>query len=117
MDVMVLIDSFKGSMTSMEAGMRRVTGQVARLSACNDYLALADGRRRHNRRLIEGLGGRKVELSVTEWSEEAGWKLTAESLADERPWWLYHEMARSAGITLVEAQRNQEKPPPMEWAR
>ena len=87
MDVMVLIDSVKGRMTSMEAGN-----------------AARDGGEGTTDALIEGLGGRKVELSVT---GPMGSRVKAYYgiLADEKT--VVMEMAQAAGITLVEeAQRN-----------
>lgn len=66
MDVMVLIDSFKGSMTSMEAGNAARDGVLRVYPHANVTVRpLADGGEGTTDALIEGLGGRKVELSVT----------------------------------------------------
>ena len=96
MDVMVLIDSFKGSMTSMEAGNAARDGVLRVYPHANVTVRpLADGGEGTTDALIEGLGGRKVERV------EAYYGI----LADEKT--VVMEMAQAAGITLVEeAQRN-----------
>ena len=105
MDVMVLIDSFKGSMTSMEAGNAARDGVLRVYPHANVTVCpLADGGEGTTDALIEGLGGRKVELSVT---GPMGSRVKAYYgiLADEKT--VVMEMAQAAGITLVEeAQRN-----------
>lgn len=105
MDVMVLIDSFKGSMTSMEAGNAARDGVLRVYPHANVTVRpLADGGEGTTDALIEGLGGRKVELSVT---GPMGSRVKAYYgiLADEKT--AVMEMAQAAGITLVEeAQRN-----------
>ena len=105
MDVMVLIDSFKGSMTSMEAGNAARDGVLRVYPHANVTVRpLADGGEGTTDALIEGLGGRKVELSVT---GPMGSRVKAYYgiLADEKT--VVMEMAQAAGITLVEeAQRN-----------
>ena len=61
MDVMVLIDSFKGSMTSMEAGNAARDGVLRVYPHANVTVCpLADGGEGTTDALIEGLGGRKV---------------------------------------------------------
>lgn len=105
MDVMVLIDSFKGSMTSMEAGNAARDGVLRVYPHANVTVRpLADGGEGTTDALIEGLGGRKVELSVTgPW--EAGWKLTTESLRMKRR--MLWRWQQAAGINACgEAQRN-----------
>ena len=105
MDVMVLIDSFKGSMTSMEAGNAARDGVLRVYPHANVTVRpLADGGEGTTDALIEGLGGRKVELSVT--GPMGSWvKAYYGILADEKT--VVMEMAQAAGITLVEeAQRN-----------
>lgn len=105
MDVMVLIDSFKESMTSMEAGNAARDGVLRVYPHANVTVRpLADGGEGTTDALIEGLGGRKVELSVT---GPMGSRVKAYYgiLADEKT--VVMEMAQAAGITLVEeAQRN-----------
>lgn len=104
MDVMVLIDSFKGSMTSMEAGNAARDGVLRVYPHANVTVRpLADGGEGTTDALIEGLGGRKVELSVT---GPMGNRVEAYYgiLADEKT--AVMEMAQAAGITLVaEAQQ------------
>ena len=100
MDVMVLIDSFKGSMTSMEAGNAARDGVLRVYPHANVTVCpLADGGEGTTDALIEGLGGRKVELSVT---GPMGSRVKAYYgiLADEKT--VVMEMAQAAGITLVE---------------
>lgn len=102
---MVLIDSFKGSMTSMEAGNAARDGVLRVYPHANVTVRpLADGGEGTTDALIEGLGGRKVELSVR---GPMGSRVKAYYgiLADEKT--AVMEMAQAAGITLVEeAQRN-----------
>lgn len=105
MNVMVLIDSFKGSMTSMEAG-NAVREGVLKVRPDADVLVrpLADGGEGTTDALIEGLGGDRVELSVT---GPMGNQVIAYYgiLADKKT--AVMEMAQAAGITLVDAdQRN-----------
>ena len=58
MDVMVLIDSFKGSMTSMEAGNAARDGVLRVYPHANVTVRpLADGGEGTTDALIEGLGG------------------------------------------------------------
>lgn len=66
MKVVVAVDSFKGSMSSMEAGMAARKGILA---ACPDadvvVRPLADGGEGTAEALIEGLGGERISLTVT----------------------------------------------------
>lgn len=65
MDVMVLIDSFKGSMTSMEAGNAARDGVLRVYPHANVTVRpLADGGEGTTDALIEGLGGRKESGTV-----------------------------------------------------
>lgn len=66
MKVMILIDSFKGSMTSMEAGNAAKEG-ILRVYPQADVTVypLADGGEGTTNALIEGLGGEKIKLTVT----------------------------------------------------
>ena len=87
MDVMVLIDSFKGSMTSMEAGNAARDGVLRVYPHANVTVRpLADGGEGTTDALIEGLSGRK-------WRRPRALRL-----------WRKRREIR-------------EKPPPMEWAR
>ena len=66
MKAVVAVDSFKGSMTSMQAGNAVKRGI---LSACPDaevvVCPVADGGEGTTDALIEGLGGEKISLTVT----------------------------------------------------
>lgn len=101
MKVMVLIDSFKGSMTSMEAGNAAKAGILkVHPEAEVTVRPLADGGEGTTDALIEGLGGEKVTLTVT-----GPMKTPVEAyygiLADKTT--AVMEMAQAAGITLVDA--------------
>mgnify|MGYP002316156338 CR=1 FL=1 len=63
---MVLIDSFKGSMTSMEAGMAVKAGILAAKKDAEVIVKpLADGGEGTTDALIEGLKGERVDVTVT----------------------------------------------------
>ncbi len=103
MNVMILIDSFKGSMTSMEAGNAAKDGILRVHSDANVTVRpLADGGEGTTDALIEGLGGEKIELSVT---GPMGTPVNAYYgvLADKTT--AVMEMAQAAGITLVDADK------------
>ena len=66
MKVVVAVDSFKGSMTSMEAGMAVKAGVLAAHADAEVVVKpLADGGEGTTDALIEGLNGERVELTVT----------------------------------------------------
>lgn len=66
MKVVVAVDSFKGSMTSMEAGMAVKTGVFAAHSDAEVVVKpLADGGEGTTDALIEGLNGERIDLTVT----------------------------------------------------
>ena len=103
MKAVVAVDSFKGSMTSMQAGNAVKRGI---LSACPNaevvVCPVADGGEGTTDALIEGLGGEKISLTVTGPYEDFvscyyGW-LSKQKTA-------VMEMASAAGITLVK-ERN-----------
>lgn len=103
MNIMILIDSFKGSMTSMEAGNAAKAGILKVQPDANVKVCpLADGGEGTTDALIEGLGGERVELSVT---GPMGTPVNAYYgiLADKTT--AVMEMAQAAGITLVEADK------------
>lgn len=99
MKAVIAIDSFKGSMTSMQAGNAAKKGILAahpeaRVIVC----PIADGGEGTTDALIEGLGGEKTELMVTgplgiKVKGYYGW------LPERRM--AVMEMASAAGITLV----------------
>ena len=103
MNVMILIDSFKGSMTSMEAGNAAKDGILRVHPDANVTVRpLADGGEGTTDALIEGLGGEKIELSVT---GPMGTPVNAYYgvLADKTT--AVMEMAQAAGITLVDTDK------------
>lgn len=107
MKVMVLIDSFKGSMTSMEAGNAAQTGILKAYPDAEVIVRpLADGGEGTTDALIEGLGGSKVELSVT---GPMGIPVNTYYgiLSDETT--AVMEMAQAAGITLADTDKRDPK--------
>ena len=66
MKVVVAVDSFKGSMTSMEAGMAVKAGILAAKKDAEVIVKpLADGGEGTTDTLIEGLKGERVDVTVT----------------------------------------------------
>lgn len=66
MKVVIAVDSFKGSLSSMEAGRAAKAGILAaRPDASVIIKPLADGGEGTTDALIEGLGGRKIAITVT----------------------------------------------------
>ncbi|MCD7717601.1 MAG: glycerate kinase [Lachnospiraceae bacterium] len=65
MKVVIAIDSFKGSMSSMEAGMAAREGVLRACDAQVVVRPLADGGEGTTEALVEGLGGTYAEVSVT----------------------------------------------------
>ena len=65
MKVVIAIDSFKGSMTSIEAGMAAKKGILKAMPNSDVFvMPLADGGEGTTDALIEGLGGEKIDVSV-----------------------------------------------------
>lgn len=98
MKIVIAIDSFKGSMSSMEAGNAAKTGI---LRACDVKIAvkpLADGGEGTTEALVEGLGGEYVSVEVT---GPLGAKTSARYgiLYDGKT--AVMEMAEASGIILV----------------
>lgn len=98
MNVLIAIDSFKGSMTSLEAGNAAAKGVLA---ACPDakikVMPIADGGEGTMDALTAGMGGRIVETVVT---GPTGEKLTAKyGMLDNGT--AVIEMAQAAGLPLV----------------
>lgn len=98
MKVVVAIDSFKGSMTSMEAGEAARQGILRALEAEVVVRPLADGGEGTTEALVEGLGGAFRRVAVT---GPMGKPVSARYgiLPDGRT--AVMEMAEAAGITLV----------------
>ncbi len=101
MKVVIAMDSFKGSMSSMEAGNAAKAGIE---KACNAKVVvkpLADGGEGTTEALVEGLGGRFVTAEVT---GAPGKKVTVKYgiLQDNKT--AIMEMAEAAGITLAKQE-------------
>lgn len=99
MKVVVAMDSFKGSLSSLEAGEAVKEGILNACSAEVVVKSLADGGEGTMEALISGLGGTPVGIEVT---GPFGKKITARYgiLKDEKT--AVIEMAQAAGITLAE---------------
>ena len=66
MKVVVAIDSLKGSLSSMEAGQAVKSGVLAAHPDAEVIIKpLADGGEGTTDALIEGLGGQRIDLTVT----------------------------------------------------
>ncbi len=100
MKAVVAIDSFKGSMSSMEAGMAARDGILAAKPDAEVVVSpLADGGEGTTDALVDGLGGTFVNITVT---GPMGTPVNAKYgiLPDGRT--AVMEMAEAAGITLVD---------------
>ena len=99
MNILISIDSFKGSMTSMQAGNAAKKGILKAVPDAEAVVCpLADGGEGTTDALIEGMSGEKIELEVTGPLGETvscyyGW------LEESRT--AVMEMASAAGLTLV----------------
>lgn len=105
MKVVVAMDSFKGSLTSLEAGNAVKRGI---LRSCPDadviVLPLADGGEGTIDALAPYINGITKTLTVT---GPAGTKIDAEYIYDSKTGTAYIEMAKVAGLTLLdEKERN-----------
>ena len=105
MKVVIAMDSFKGSMSSMAAGHAAREGILRVCDAKVVVKPLADGGEGTTQALVEGLGGRYVQTVAT---GPLGRPVTARYgiLADGHTAVL--EMAEAAGLTLV---REEERDP------
>lgn len=105
MKVVVAMDSFKGSMTSMEAGNAVKEGILRAIPQAEVVVKpLADGGEGTIDALMEGLGGKRIVLSVT---GPMGKRTECSYGILEDGKTAVMEMAQAAGITLVaEAERN-----------
>lgn len=99
--IVIAIDSFKGSLTSMEAGNAAKAGIEKVCDAEIIVKPLADGGEGTTEALVEGLGGEYVFLEVT---GPFGEKTMAKYgiLGDGKT--AVMEMAQAAGITLVKRE-------------
>ncbi len=105
MKVVVAMDSFKGSMTSREAGDAVKQGILCAMPKTEVVVKpLADGGEGTTEALVEGLGGTRIVLSVTG-PMGSQTECSYGILADGKT--AVMEIAQAAGITLVPAaQRN-----------
>ena len=99
MKVVVAIDSFKGSLSSMEAGNAAKEGILKACSADVVVKPLADGGEGTTEALVEGLGGTYVTLPVT---GPMGSRVIAKYGVMEDGKTAVMEMAQASGIILVE---------------
>lgn len=101
MKVVIAIDSFKGSMSSLEAGNAAKEGILRACEANIVVKPLADGGEGTTEALVRGLGGRFETIQVT---GPMGGKVLARYgiLKDEKT--AVMEMAEAAGITLVKRE-------------
>ena len=101
MKVVIAIDSFKGSMSSMEAGYAAKRGILRACDAQITVKPLADGGEGTTEALVEGLGGEYVTVWVT---GPLGEKTNARYgiLGDGRT--AVMEMAEASGIILVKRE-------------
>lgn len=105
MKIVISIDSFKGSLSSMEAG-NAVAAGIHRVNPQTEVVIkpLADGGEGTVSALIEGMNGQKVTIPVTGPLEEKV-QATYGVIADQKL--AVIEMSEAAGLTLVPpAQRN-----------
>lgn len=100
MKVVIAIDSFKGSLSSMEAGKAAAEGVRHAVEADIVIRPLADGGEGTTEALISGLGGTYQQVEVT---GPLGEKVMARYgiLSDGKT--AVMEMAEAAGITLMDA--------------
>lgn len=106
MKVVVAVDSFKGSMTSMEAGIAVKAGVLAAHPEAEVIVKpLADGGEGTTDALIEGMNGKRVDLTVT---GPMGDPVRAYYGYLENSNTAVMEMASAAGITLSDRATPQE---------
>lgn len=102
MKIVIAMDSFKGSMSSMEAGKAAKDGINRCCHADIIVKPLADGGEGTTEALVEGLGGKFVSAEVT---GPLGDKTTAEYGILEDGKTAVMEMAQACGITLVKRDK------------
>lgn len=98
MKVVVAIDSFKGSLSSIEAGNAAREGILKACDAKVTVRPLADGGEGTTEALIEGLGGRYAEAEVT--GPMGGTRRAKYGIMEDRQIAVM-EMAEASGIILV----------------
>ena len=103
MKVVVAIDSFKGSLSSIEAGQAVKAGVLAAHPDANIIIKpLADGGEGTTDAFIEGLGGQRIDLTVT---GPMGSPVSCYYGYLEKDKTAIIEMASASGITLVPAHQ------------
>lgn len=103
MKVVVAIDSFKGSLSSIEAGQAVKAGVLAAHPDANVIIKpLADGGEGTTDAFIEGLGGQRIDLIVT---GPMGSPVSCYYGYLEKDKTAIIEMASASGITLVPAHQ------------
>lgn len=103
MKVVVAIDSFKGSLSSIEAGQAVKAGVLAAHPDANVIIKpLADGGEGTTDAFIEGLGGQRIDLTVT---GSMGSPVSCYYGYLEKDKTAIIEMASASGITLVPAHQ------------
>lgn len=109
MKVVVAIDSFKGSLSSIEAGQAVKAGVLAAHPDANVIIKpLADGGEGTTDAFIEGLGGQRIDLTVT---GPMGSPVSCYYGYLEKDKTAIIEMASASGITLVPAHQKILSPP------
>ena len=108
MKIVIAMDSFKGSMTSMEAGLAAAEGAKKVFPDAEILIKpLADGGEGTMEALLEGLGGEMISVPV---SDPLGRRITAKYIRISSPdgkKTAVIEMAQAAGLTLLaENERN-----------
>lgn len=101
MKVVVAIDSFKGSLSSIEAGNAAKEGIIKACSANVIVKPLADGGEGTTEALVEGLGGTYAEVEVT---GPMGTPTKAKYGIMEDGRTAVMEMAEASGIMLVKTE-------------
>ena len=99
MKVVIAIDSFKGSLNSMEAGLAAAEGVKKACTAEVVVKPLADGGEGTTDALVQGLGGTFVQTEVT---GPFGKRIKAKYGILSNGTTAVMEMAEAAGITLVD---------------
>ena len=103
MKIVVAIDSFKGSLSSIEAGQAVKAGVLAAHPDANVIIKpLADGGEGTTDAFIEGLGGQRIDLTVT---GPMGSPVSCYYGYLEKDKTAIIEMASASGITLVPAHQ------------
>lgn len=102
MKIVIAMDSFKGSMSSMEAGNAARKGIQRVCSADVVVKPAADGGEGTTEALVEGLGGRYIDCEVT---GPLGGKVNAEYGILEDGKTAVMEMAEASGLMLIEREK------------